>query len=199
LAPPPTKRCPDCRAWKSPADFSRNARARDGRQTYCKECLAQRIAAWNRANHDRYYLDRGDGEQLKRCQWCGRARPRREFYHQVGTRDGRFGICRDCVSDQVLTRQANDPRPHRVAVARWRIANGARVRRANRAQKLVSKALRAEVLVRPGLCLRCDRACKPDAAHTDYDSPLEVVWLCRRCRAAWDQLHPKGPARKVHS
>jgi len=37
------------------------------------------------------------------------------------------------------------------------------------------------VIVRPDRCEECNRECKPDAHHEDYNKPLDVVWLCRSC------------------
>lgn len=50
-----------------------------------------------------------------------------------------------------------------------------------RAHAAVARALKSGVLVRPDRCEDCETPCKPDAHHDDYDRPLEVRWLCRRC------------------
>lgn len=52
------------------------------------------------------------------------------------------------------------------------------------ARAMVNKAVLDGDLVRPGHCSKCEKACKPDGHHPDYDKPLEVVWLCRKCHFA---------------
>jgi hypothetical protein len=34
---------------------------------------------------------------------------------------------------------------------------------------------------RPSWCQLCGKECKPHGHHTDYDKPLEVIWLCHSC------------------
>lgn len=36
-------------------------------------------------------------------------------------------------------------------------------------------------MVRPTVCSRCGCECVPQAHHTDYTEPLNVVWLCDTC------------------
>lgn len=45
----------------------------------------------------------------------------------------------------------------------------------------VTIAVRDGKLLRPDHCSKCSKPCKPQAHHADYNKPLEVTWLCRRC------------------
>lgn len=83
---------------------------------------------------------------------------------------------------------AAQPQKFRGLVDAWRAANPERVA----AHRAVEKALRRGELARPDACAECGKACKPDAAHTDYDRPLDVRWLCRRCHMLMD----KDPERR---
>jgi len=60
----------------------------------------------------------------------------------------------------------------------------------------VQRALSTKVLIRPTQCARCGTVCKPEAHHEDYDNPLHVVWLCRKCHR---KLHRKLPARTIYA
>ena len=186
------KRCAACGQHQPLGSYYRNARCADGYQAYCKACTRQRAGAWRRANRDRYYETLSLTASPKVCQKCRLIRAAGDFYPQVGSRDARFSICKTCLREQVLARQAHDPEPHRRAVDRWRRTHSEQVRQANRAQLAVYRAVRAGELIRPGACERCATACKPDAAHANWQRPLDVAWLCRRCRAQWDIEHPKG-------
>lgn len=65
-----------------------------------------------------------------------------------------------------------------------------------RAHLVVAEAIRKGFLVRPEECDSCLRLCKPDAHHEDYEQPLTVEWLCRKCHAAKDRMrHASDSAR----
>ena len=49
------------------------------------------------------------------------------------------------------------------------------------AQIAFHRALRNGLLKRPDKCSRCGLIGKIEGHHPDYDKPLEVIWLCRKC------------------
>jgi hypothetical protein len=185
------KLCRACGETKSLAAFHRNVRSPDGRTLYCRPCHSLRQKVWRAANRERY-LALTAVAATKTCGRCGVEQPVARFYRQIGTRDGRFGLCKTCVKSDVLSRQLDQSETHRRAVDRWRAKHPKLVAVARRVQSTVRRAIRSGQLVRPGVCDQCRTACKPEAAHADYARPLEVVWLCRRCRALWDRQHPKS-------
>lgn len=52
------KRCPKCRLVKPRAEFHADTRRRDGLQTYCRTCQAERFQAYRLANAD-YFAEHG--------------------------------------------------------------------------------------------------------------------------------------------
>ncbi len=32
-------------------------------------------------------------------------------------------------------------------------------------------------------CTECNKKCKPEGHHPDYNKSLEVIWLCPRCHS----------------
>lgn len=52
-----------------------------------------------------------------------------------------------------------------------------------RARYEVSKAIKSGKLIRPKECSKCQKKCKPMGHHRDYESPLNVEWLCSKCHA----------------
>ena len=69
------------------------------------------------------------------------------------------------------------------ATRKWR----AKDLRRQWAHRQVHNAVESGKLVRPDHCEHCGTPCKPDAAHDDYDKPLEVEWLCRQCHVDKDR------------
>lgn len=50
-----------------------------------------------------------------------------------------------------------------------------------KARDEIRKALRSGKLVRIKKCEICNKICKTEAHHEDYNKPLKVHWLCRKC------------------
>lgn len=69
--------------------------------------------------------------------------------------------------------------------------------KARAAQAAVARAIRAGLLHRPVVCSECGYEGRIEAAHRDYDEPLDVRWLCRSCHARWDWAEPKGGTVKT--
>lgn len=65
----------------------------------------------------------------------------------------------------------------------------------NRAHNIVETALRHGTLPRPDACQQCGKAGTPEASHDDYNKPLEVEWLCRRCHARKDRKLDRAALR----
>jgi hypothetical protein len=62
-----------------------------------------------------------------------------------------------------------------------------------KAHAAVYNALRRGDLVRPTVCSRCFKLCKPQAHHPDYSKPLDVAWLCKQCHTLMH--YPERPFR----
>jgi hypothetical protein len=56
-------------------------------------------------------------------------------------------------------------------------------KRAQHAISMVNSAVMRGALVRPLACPQCGSRRKIEAHHADYDKPLDVIWLCKRCHA----------------
>ena len=126
---------------------------------------------------------------LKTCFKCGEEKPIMEFYRHPAMADGHLGKCKECAKMDVRANRAanadyyreyealREERPERKAQkaalllrmrARWPDRNAAR--------GAVSSALKSGRICK----LPC-WVCGSDnvhAHHPDYDSPLDVVWLC---------------------
>lgn len=56
------------------------------------------------------------------------------------------------------------------------------VLRARWAHQWIRDALRDGRIVKPSNCSKCSKqSVRLDAHHHDYNKPLEVEWLCRKC------------------
>lgn len=64
----------------------------------------------------------------------------------------------------------------------------------------VERALEKGILIRPTTCEACGTTCVPvnnrpqiEAHHCDYNKPLEVTWMCRKCHYNWHEQNTAIP------
>lgn len=69
--------------------------------------------------------------------------------------------------------------------------------KARNAQSAIAKAIRDGQLQRPAFFSKCGFEGRIEAAHRDYDAPLDIRWLCRSCHAKWDWAEPKQGTVKI--
>lgn len=125
---------------------------------------------------------------MKICFKCHKAKERTEFYGHPQMGDGLLGKCKECTkADALATRlakiehyrsydRARASEPHRRAQAKrigelWRKRHPAR----KYAHTQLRRAILAGLVVKEPCRLCGDKA---EAHHPNYDSPLDVVWLC---------------------
>lgn len=70
------------------------------------------------------------------------------------------------------------------------------------AQNVLELAIKRGQIVRPGRCEKCgsvdsfrDGRSAIQGHHTDYNKPLDVMWLCQKCHHEWHK-HNKSIARR---
>lgn len=54
-------------------------------------------------------------------------------------------------------------------------------RNRTRARAAVTNALNRGIISKPTLCSSCSSKSNIEAHHYDYNKPLDVMWLCRKC------------------
>jgi hypothetical protein len=69
---------------------------------------------------------------------------------------------------------------------------------ARQAHSLLHSQIRGGHLVRPDRCEECGATgVKIEGAHSNYNEPLNVRWLCRSCHVKWDRINPKHATYRV--
>lgn len=77
-----------------------------------------------------------------------------------------------------------DPAKQRAAMAEARKRWRTKAEKRYKAQQAVSTAIASGKLIRWPGCAACKRKRNLEAHHYDYDRPLDVTWLCRKCHKA---------------
>lgn len=138
---------------------------------------------------------------MKTCFKCGENKPLSEFYKHAQMADGHLNKCKTCTKrDATNHRDANldkireydrerAKQPHRVKAT---TKNTRRYRSENRkraaANAAVARAVKVGTLHKLP-CWVCGSE-QVEGHHPDYDSPLDVVWLCA---AHHKEIHLKHP------
>lgn len=52
-----------------------------------------------------------------------------------------------------------------------------------KARTALNNAVKSGILTRPSTCSTCKQKKQVHGHHTDYNLPLEVLWVCRQCHA----------------
>lgn len=53
--------------------------------------------------------------------------------------------------------------------------------RKTRAREKLNLAVKLGNIIRPNKCTNCKKSGKIDAHHQNYNNPLVVIWVCKRC------------------
>jgi len=129
----------------------------------CKSCLD--VIEFNRVY------------KLKRCRGCKEIKPLRDFPESKDHHGGYHSHCQICKKQKERL---------------WRIKNKDFLNKRRKqynidhpnkqnARNVFRNAVQRKELLRPNRCSTCGIVGKIDGHHEDYNKPLEIVWLCKRC------------------
>lgn len=156
-----SRNCTVCKAEKPYSEFYRSKKGKNGYNAQCKICWAKKNREWERKNPE---LTRA---KHKRWQDKNPERVRsnqRKYYERN--------------KEKILSKMRESRKKNDYAITK-------KYRQKNRhkidCHNFVALAVKLGYINRPTKCDRCEVHCKPHGHHDDYDKPLEVVWLCRKC------------------
>lgn len=140
------------------------------------------------------------------CRVCGAIKPHNEFYA------GQASKCKECVKESVRKNRADkveyyraydkkrfqdDPRvvarhiryrktdAGKASMQNARIKSHEKYPEKKHASTLVSRAVRSGKIQKPSSCSACGKTdCRIEGHHHDYNKPLDVAWLCKKCHYA---------------
>ncbi len=122
---------------------------------------------------------------MRKCPTCQAAKPDTDFYP-----NGK-GPCRECHRQRQKIWDASNRKKKLEYNRAWRKRNSGRRKIMLACTNAFWKAIRDGRLKRGKVCAFCDSTEAIEGAHTDYDKPLAVIWLCRKCHRIWDSIQPK--------
>jgi len=176
-----TKRCPRCGEVKPVSEFYKAVGKVAGYATHCKGCASVSAAEYRKRVADREFEDiQATGK--KRCCMCKRRLPVEQFNYARSDCDGLASHCRDCGKE--YKRQHYEENYGKFYNRQVEYRQRYPERRS--AFAAVYEATSKGELTRPDACSKCGNTGYIVAHHHDYETPMDVVWLCLRCDR---QLH----------
>ena len=122
----------------------------------------------------------------KLCSKCGIDKPRNEFHQRTKSKDGYASWCKQCKHNWKRNTDAGI-KYKRKSKSKWSKNN----REKANAHLIVCLAVKTGKLIREP-CNVCGNNTDIHGHHENYDKPLDVIWLCRKCHRI---LHDKTKAR----
>lgn len=137
-------------------------------------------------------------EACKKCFKCGETKPLSAFYKHPKMPDGHVNKCKECNKSDVRNNRASKleyyrdydkGRGYRTTSEMTRIYREQNPKKYASHGK-VARAIRSGKLV-PKPCEVCGDV-NVHGHHTDYDKPLDVMWLCAPHHKEWHDSHGEG-------
>lgn len=182
------KTCTQCKIQKPFVDFSKRKNRKDGHCSWCKSCYAKKNLL--RKNQDlethkikakKYYEDNKDILKMKRRIYMEKNKEiinlKRRLYYEAN-------------KERILKRVREYHKKWR-ATERGKILTKINIEsgylkypKHRQARIILGNALKLKKITKPSQCTLCLSSDKIEAHHPNYDEPLNVVWLCRKCHMA---------------
>lgn len=148
-----TKCCPKCHSVKELSAFAKHSCSKSGVSSWCKVCLKA-------LNKDYRIRNKTRRKQYLR-QW------REEHY--------------DLHKESVRRYKSKNKAAVRAARFRCYYKNIGISRMKRRARAAVERALKRGAIIKPLVCSFCGLIGRLHAHHHDYNSQLDISWLCQSC------------------
>lgn len=137
-------------------------------------------------------------EACKPCFKCGETKPLSDFYKHPKMPDGHVNKCKECNKKDVRDNRAGKLEYYREYDKDRGTRTTAEMTRKYREQNpkkyaahgKVARAIRSGRLI-PEPCKVCGSV-DVHGHHTDYDKPLDVMWLCAKHHKAWHDEFGEG-------
>jgi len=128
---------------------------------------------------------------MKLCGRCKAEKPIAEFNKDRYAKSGYRSQCKDCMAEERKRLRKHYKEWRSKPEIKQKYAKYRRDRYQENKKKQAARYM-ASRLDRPCFCESCGIQCKPEAHHCDYDKPLEVMWLCRKCHNQWHKENGEG-------
>jgi len=187
------KRCRACRVEKDESEFGNCKKTKSGLLARCKSCMT--IAKRKSKNKNREEYLRKSREYAKREYEKNPDKYRERHKKWIENNLDKYieSNKKSCkkkyennkeyyAKQSKSWKEINPERTKELARKHSKISKE-RYPEKNQARLIVSGAIRKGEIVRPTICSRCKKEGYIEGHHYDFNKPLDVIWLCRKCHA----------------
>lgn len=176
------KKCSRCKNEKNENEFGKNKNSKDGLWCYCKSCVSKigKIERDNKREYlkekSRIYREKNPEKFKESCR-----------KHYLKNRERKQDFQRNYYwkNRQKITikrKEYNATEKNKENRRKYYQENKEKLKKQNDAHKMVSYAVKLGLIKKPEKCEKClEIYPNLDGHHNDYDKPLEVLWICRKC------------------
>jgi hypothetical protein len=128
---------------------------------------------------------------MKICSVCLEEKHLEDFYNEKRVNDGKQSKCKKCtlvVNKRWWDRNKEKAKEKDRA---WRAKNrdyptkmGRLHRTEVKCRAAVRRAVKSKKIIKPESCSVCGNISKLQAHHSNYNEPLNVIWVCITCHVA---------------
>lgn len=167
-----TRICRRCKVEKDDSQFGKLKCSKDGINPRCRQCCCESVKRSIKSPEaiakKRKYVSEWQKENRER-----RLEQSRKWYRNnlEKARDMSLEATRKYLNTDHGKKKRNE------RSAKWDKENPEK----RRVHDRTMYAVQTGKLIRPNVCSKCGKECKPQAHHEDYSKALEVIWLCSQC------------------
>lgn len=193
------KECRCCKIKKCRSQFWKRITNTDGLYSYCKECTSTKNRQTREKNKEFYkrkvneYKEKNRekiNESAKQYYYKNRKKKLEKRAEYRKKNKSKISL------KEALKRMSDKDRfeKNRQRHYEWSKENRKKLndyqkqwyqknKEKRRAHVILNRAIKSGKIMRPNSCSQCNVECKPDGHHEDYNKPLEVIWICRKCHS----------------
>ncbi len=202
------KVCTQCKIEKEGYEFPKRKTNKDGLYSWCKECCNAKTKANALANPEKVKASREkrkDAALAVAREYKKKHKVRLDKQRKIHYLLNREEICRKAREYSKNPTEEQRQRKSKYYY-HWKTTNAAKEYRDRtyeyrkvkyakykKSSQMVADAIDSGKLIKASNCTLCLSSENIEGHHPDYDKPLEVIWLCRKCHK---NLHKELRERK---
>jgi len=189
------KKCTKCGIEKELSEFTKLKRSRDGLYPQCRTCKLEywkknrehelaRNKQWKKNNTERVRESskkwkKENPEKVKKYKAADYQK-----HKEKRDKSAREYLKKYPEKKKEYAKKSREKETFKEWRRAWDRAQEYHKTLEQKARKVVCYAVKNGSLTKPTTCSECQNEGKVEAHHADYEKPLEVVWLCRKCHMA---------------
>lgn len=130
------------------------------------------------------------------CFKCNTTKPVDLFYNSTIKKGGVTGECKSCVIERVKVANSKAHRQTWFTSEQFKKENCEQFKKyvakypeRHNIRQQTNRAINSGKLIRPDYCVECNFEVFVEAHHDDYNKPLSIRWLCKKCHGLWHRYN----------